>query len=96
MSYKLIIITGLYTSRVTLPKHLSLALHPALGALLPEQALGVVVDDAPVQVIATQARRAAAQAPPPVTILSWRLSVGQSHICLHECTMSPSQSDQVP
>ena len=47
--------------------HLCLAFKPALRSVLPEQALGVRVHDAPVQVVAAQARGAAAQlAPPPV------------------------------
>ena len=33
--------------------HLALALKPALCPVLPEQALGVQIDDAPVQVITT-------------------------------------------
>ena len=36
--------------------YLTLILKPALCPLLPEDALRVIVDDAPVQVIATQAR----------------------------------------
>ena len=36
--------------------YLTLVLKPALCPLLPEDALRVIVDDAPVQVIATQAR----------------------------------------
>lgn len=43
--------------------YLTLILKPALCPLLPEDALRVIVDDAPVQVIATQARGAGGSLP---------------------------------